>query len=110
MGTVKEKSSENLHQLCSQSESSEMVNCSKTDVGSFNKDAMVGPHKRKEWVRGFESLPGPRAWVAEWLIAVLWHLFLARIRLDEEPILKIGKSLITASGFESLSLRNVYYW
>ena len=28
-----------------------------------------------------------------------------RIRLDEEPILKIGRSLITALGFESLSLR-----
>ena len=29
-----------------------------------------------------------------------------RIRLDEEPILKIGRSLITALGFESLSLRH----
>ena len=28
-----------------------------------------------------------------------------RIRLDEEPILKIGRSLVTASGFESLLLR-----
>ena len=36
------------------------------------------------------------------------NIILERIRLDEEPILKIGRSLVTALGFESLSLRNKF--